>query len=138
MTASGMQVGVAAARDRDRAELLLGRAELDHVPAHDRGEVDGLREPAERHLEVLLQRLRRVHLTRAAGHRPPLRRPRDREHVEHVVRLSRRAIACAARYGAVRGPRHAAAPRRGPQVVDGPEVLVERGDVEVGERARTT
>jgi hypothetical protein len=27
-----MQVGVATARERDRTELLLGRAELEHVP----------------------------------------------------------------------------------------------------------
>ena len=55
-----------AAGDGDRAELLLGRAELEHVPAHDRGEVHGLREPAERHLEVLLERLRGVRLARPA------------------------------------------------------------------------
>ena len=128
-----MQVGVAPARDRDRAELLLGRAELEHVPAHDRREVHGLREPAERHLEVLLERLRGVHLARAAGHRAALRRPRDREHVEHVAGLAladrpRREV------GRGRGPRHAAAPRRGPHVVRGAEVLVEH----VRRRSRRT
>ena len=76
-----------------------------------------------------------VHLARAAGHRRALGRPRDREDVEHVTRLAladrlRREV----RRG--RGPCHASTPRRCPHLVRGAEVLVERVDVEVGERAR--
>ena len=127
-----MQVGVPAARDRYRAELLRGRAVLQHVSPHDRGEVHGLGKEAERHLEVLLQRLRRVRLPGTARHRTTLRRPRHGEHVEDVRRLPgldglRRQVRRRAR------PRHAAAPLRGPQVVAGAEVLVERGGIEVGE-----
>ena len=64
-----------------------------------------------------------------------LRRPRDREHVEHVPGLAladrlRREV------GRGRGPGHAAAPRRRPHVVRRAEVLAEHVDVEVGERAR--
>ena len=76
---------MAPTRDRDRTELRFGRAELEHVPAHDRREVDRLREPAERHFEVLLRGLRRVDLAGTTCHRRALGRPRDREHVEHVL-----------------------------------------------------
>ena len=130
-----MQVGVPAARDRDRAELRFGGAELEHVAAHDRGEVHGLREPAERHLQVLLQRLRGVDLTGSAGHRAALGRPRDGEHVQDVARL---AVADRAR-GEVRrgrGPRHPATPRRGPHLVAGAEMLAEHVDIEVREGPR--
>ncbi len=123
------------ARDRDRTELFGGRAELDHVPAHDRREVHRLREPAERHFEVLLARLRRVDLARTAGHRPALGRPCHREHVQHVARLALRdRLGREVRRG--RGPGHAAAPLRRPEVVRGAEVLVECVDVEVAHRAR--
>ena len=125
---------MAAAGNRDRAELLFGRAELDHVPPHDRGEVHGLREPTERHFEVLLERLRGVHFARAARHRAALRGPGHWEHVEHVCGL---AITDRPGREVRRGgsPGHAAAPRRRPHLVRGAEVLAEGVDVEVGEGA---
>jgi hypothetical protein len=129
-----VHVRVPPAGHRDGAELFRLRAELDHVPAHDRREVHRLREPPERHLEVLLQGLGGMHLAGTAGHRRAFRRPRDREDVDHMARplladRLRREIRRS------RGPRHPATPGRGPQLVRRPEVLVERRRVEVGERA---
>ena len=126
---------MAPARDRDRTELLLGGPELEHVPAHDGGEVHGLREPPERNFEVLLERLGGVHLARTAGHRTALGRPRDREDVEHVTRLARSNRA-RREIRSSRRPRHSPTPRRGPDVVRHAEMLAEHVDVEIGERTR--
>ena len=102
-----------------------------HVPAGDGGEVDGLGEPAERDLEVLLEELLGVALAGPADHLAALGRPRHGERVEdRSVALPSRS-ACAASYGAVAA--HAMPPPavRLPHVVVGAEVLVERGDVEL-------
>ena len=121
-------------RDRDRAELRLRRAVLVHVAPGDGGEVDGLREPAERNLEVLLEQLLGVRLAGPADHASALRRPRDRERVDDAGRLSvpqrlSRVVGCGA------GPHHPTAAVRLPHVVRRPEVVAERGRVErVGER----
>ena len=134
ITASGLRFACRRHGDRDCTELLGRGAELDHVPAHDRREVHRLREPAERHFEVLFRRLGGVHLAGAPGHRPALRCPRDRKHVQDVARL---ALGDGPRREVRRGrrPRHAATPRRRPQLVRRAEVLVERGVVEVGKHA---
>ena len=72
---------------------------------------------------------------------PPVIEPRCVAHatgntLTHVPTPRPAGSRRAARYGRGRGPGHAAAPRRRPHVVRRAEVLVERGDVEIGERAR--
>ena len=127
---TGGEVGVAAACDGDGAELLLGGSVVVHVATGDGGEVDGLREPPERHLEVLLEQLARVRLTGAAHHLAPLGRPRHRERVDDVARLSlaqrhRRFVRRGAR------PHHAAAAIRLPHRVRRAEVRVVGGLIEL-------
>ena len=101
-----------------------------HVASGDGGEVHGLWEPPERHLEVLLEQLARVNLTGATDHLAPLGRPRHRERVDDVARL-----ALAERHGRLvrRGarPHHAAAAIRLPHRVRRAEVLVVGGLVEL-------
>jgi hypothetical protein len=119
-----MAVRVAATRDGDRAELRRGRAEVVHVAARDRREVDRLGEPPEGQLEVRLRALLRVELARAPAHLAAPARPVDREDVHDHARTPG-----ADRVRGMRGrgprPRHRAAFVRHPEVALRPEVRAE-------------
>ena len=108
--------GVAAAGDRDRAQLVAAGPELVHVAPRDLRIIDRLRDEAEDRLGVRLDCMLAVVVGRSSRPAPRLARPVDSEDADDRPRF-------ASAHGGISGARRRRGLRERPAVAREPDVL---------------